>query len=159
MAAGKGLQASIWATSVGIRDGDWICGGCHFDNFQWREECLRCQTQKERKDRVPPSVYGGVHGKEVRPFPSIIGDPFRRNATNGRSNLGGVTNDSQAHVGRGIGVNGSTKRESSPNVPNSNPASIPNGLAMSRWAPRNFGRHNAGAEYKPQVWTRVCSFN
>jgi len=147
----KGLGASIWAKPV--RNGDWICAHCYFDNFASRRQCFRCKKAKGSVARAEKGATCGKRGDEGMDVDENTASGWTKNGVR-ESGGGGFANFSNPANGRiweqefrnqeGEMANGND------NIPNA----LPRGLAMSRWAPRNRGRryNNNGPQ---QVWTKV----
>lgn len=141
--AERGLHASIWATGAngdvryGPRPGDWDCPVCGFSNYQRRTECFQC-SQKGLK--VPPS---GHTSRSITPNPLDPTTPREGRGWDQASliNSGGPS---------------SQKEDSTWNA--SQVGAGEPGLAMSRWAPRNYNGR-AKALDRTEVWTRVRIFS
>lgn len=138
--AERGLHASIWAsrgngdTRYGPRPGDWECPTCGFSNYQRRTECFRC-SQKGLKD---VSANGHVS-----------------RSTTPNSYTGKIPQESGSWARGGISGSGGSSVQKEDSTSNGSHLSAgEQGLAMSRWAPRNYDGRPKVID-KRQVWTRV----
>jgi hypothetical protein len=137
--AEPGLHASIWASKTNgdvryvPRPGDWNCPVCGFSNYQRRSECFRCSYRGLKE--VSANGYG-LPNAAPEPEPMRI-----------RKEVGG--RDEAGPAGGPLRQKG----DSMVNAPQLK--SGEQGLATSRWAPRNYeGRAKAASD--GEIWTRVC---
>jgi hypothetical protein len=137
--AEHGLHASIWASKTsgnmhyGPRPGDWDCPACGFANYQRRTECFRCSY------KGPKAL--SANGHEL---------PATSSSHNAK-----ILEDGGSWNEAGRASSGSTHLQKEDSTWNS---SMLNGgepgLAMSRWAPRNYDGRAKAADRR-EVWTRV----
>jgi hypothetical protein len=140
--AERGLHASIWASATngdvryGPWPGDWDCPACGFSNYQRRTECFRC-SHKGLKE-VSANGYAPPNTTPKPPLNTKI-----------PKEGGGWDEASRARSG------GSSWQKENSTWNASQVSSGERGLAMSRWAPRNYNGRAKAAD-KSEVWTRVC---
>lgn len=136
-----GLHASIWAsktdedTQTGPRPGDWKCPACGFSNFQRRTECFRC-------------AFKGLKEASANGYQQLNTTPKDHNAKTHRGS--GSWDEAGCASSKGSMWQ---KEDSTWTGPQDN--TVEPGLAMSRWAPRNYSG-GSKAPYTGEVWTRVC---
>ncbi|KAK0123500.1 hypothetical protein ONS96_010484 [Cadophora gregata f. sp. sojae] len=126
----NGLQQSRWATSGGSfgylnqRPEDWNCRSCGFSNFQWRTSCFRCSTKLDNTSA--PTQKNEIFQHTTLPSLQVLSSQIEVEVI--RNEVVPAT----AHAGS---------------------LSVPTGLAVSRWAPRNATKWQSNPNEK--VWTRT----
>lgn len=140
--AERGLHASIWASARngdvrhGPRPGDWDCPACGFSNYQRRTECFRCGYNGLKEDLA--------NGHEPQ-----------NNATSKPHNAKITEEGGSWDAAVRAKFGGSLWQREDSTWNSAQLKSGEQGLAMSRWAPRNYSGR-AGAAVRSEVWTRVC---
>lgn len=146
-----GLEASRYANQspqfqYTPRPGDWQCQSCNFSNFAYRTSCYRCSEGKPGlddrhtdKENLPPGNYSEV----VTVDPAWYQKPPAYTASYLTAPVQCPTPPSP--FPERVDEVGKTSYLADSLVEKYG------GLAMSRWAPRNYKHGRAGSH----IWTRV----